>query len=215
MHVLGLTGSIAMGKSYTAKAFQSLGVPVFDSDAEVHKIYGWNRNAVDQIGHVFPEVVDDRGQIDRSKLGRIVFPDSSKRALLEDIIHPLVLSAQQRFLEGACRMGFSVAMLDIPLIFETGGNRRMDATVVVATNAVIQRDRAMMRPRMSVAKLNQIRRGQMPTAEKQRRSTYFISSGSDRGLVIEQVLQILEDLQRRPYVAWPSRWLRHSMRKTA
>src|ERR1700687_5773887 len=149
MFILGLTGSIGMGKSTTAKMFAEAGVPVYDADAAVHRLY--EGEATPQIEAAFPGTTKD-GKVDREILGKRVLGDAAAIKRLEQIVHPLVGAASARFLAEAERSGAAVAVLDVPLLFETGGDARCDAVVVVSAPAEVQRTRAFERPDMSEGK---------------------------------------------------------------
>ena len=146
MFVLGLTGSLAMGKSATAKMFVEEGVPVHDADAAVHRLYAGE--AAPLIEAAFPGTTKD-GKVDREALAQRVIGDAAAIKRLEAIVHPLVHAASVKFLAEAERNGASVAVLDVPLLFETGGDKRCDAVVVVSAPAQIQRQRALERPGMN------------------------------------------------------------------
>lgn len=172
---LGLTGSIAMGKSATAKMFAEAGVPVHDADATVHALYAGR--AVPLIEAAFPGTTAE-GKVDRTRLGEAVLGKPEAIARLEAIIHPLVHEAEADFLARARTDGRRMVVLDIPLLFETGGERRMDAVVVVSAPEEIQRKRALARPGMTQQRLDAILARQMPDAEKRRRAHFIIDTGS-------------------------------------
>lgn len=172
---LGLTGSIAMGKSATAKMFADAGVPVYDADAAVHALYAGR--AVPLIEAAFPGTTAN-GKVDRTRLGEAVLGKPEAIARLEAIIHPLVHEAEADFLARARAEGRRMVVLDIPLLFETGGERRMDAVVVVSAPAEVQRERALARPGMTVQRLDAILARQMPDADKRRRAHFIIETGS-------------------------------------
>jgi dephospho-CoA kinase len=201
--LLGLTGSIAMGKSRAAERFRGFGVPVFDSDAQVHALMAPGGAAVAPVARAFPGCLAAGGGIDRPSLGRMVLgrPDELRR--LEAIVHPLVRAAQDRFLRRACRAGAELVVLDVPLLYETGGDRRVDAVAVVATSAMLQTQRALRRPGMSAEKLARIRGEQLPDRVKLRRADFVIATGHDAGLLAAQVGRIIVALRRRPPRAWP------------
>jgi dephospho-CoA kinase len=175
MIVVGLTGSIGMGKSNAARVLRFLGVPVYDADAEVHKLYAKGGAAVAPIARVFPFAVRE-GAVDRSKLSELLRADPSSVARLEKIVHPLVRRIQERFIRGLRLRRVPVAVLDIPLLFETGGERRCDAVIVVSAPAYLQRQRVLRRPGMSDAKLDLLLGRQMPDAEKRRRADFVINT---------------------------------------
>jgi dephospho-CoA kinase len=188
MIILGLTGSIGMGKSTTAKLFAEEGVPVHDADAAVHALY--EGEAVQPIALAFPGTTRD-GKVDRALLAKAVVghPDAMKR--LEAIVHPLVAKARDRFLDDARARGASIVVLDIPLLFETGGDRLVDAVVVVSAAPEIQRQRVMERPGMTAEKFEALLAKQMPDAEKRSRADYIVDSGHGIEPARAQVREIL------------------------
>jgi dephospho-CoA kinase len=189
MIVLGLTGSIGMGKTTTARFFADLGAPVLDSDAVVHTLY--EREAVAQIDQAFPGTSIE-GHIDRAELSRRVLGNPSALRQLETIVHPLVKQAQSRFLAEAERAGAHVAVLDIPLLFETGVDSNVDAVVVVTAPAELQRARVMDRPAMTAAKLDALLQRQVPDAEKRRRADFIVDTSRGYGSARAQVRAILD-----------------------
>ena len=174
MIVLGLTGSIGMGKSTTAKMFMEAGVPVHDSDEAVHRLY--SGVAVPLIEDAFPGTTKD-GVVDRALLGQKVLADPAAMKRLETIIHPLVRADADAFLEKHCRDGAKIAVLDIPLLFETGGRDRVEKVVVVTASPDVQRKRVLDRPGMSAQKFEAILAKQMPDADKRKRADYIIDTG--------------------------------------
>jgi dephospho-CoA kinase len=188
MVVLGLTGSLGMGKSATAKMFAEEGVPVHDADAVVHALY--EGAAVTPIESAFPGTTSD-GRVDREKLGQRVFGDPAALKRLESIVHPLVAEARDRFLAEAERRGAKVALLDIPLLYETGGDRRCEAVVVVSAPAEVQRQRAFERPEMTEAKFQAILAKQMPDSEKRRRADFVVDTSRGFDAARQQVREIL------------------------
>ena len=204
MIVLGLTGSIGMGKSTAARMLQAMGAPVCDSDAVVHGLLGRGGRAVPVIDAAFPGVVIE-GAVSRPALGAAVFRDPDALKRLEAILHPMVQAAQKDFLAGAARRGAKIAVLDIPLLFETHGERRVDATVVVSAPFAVQRARVLARPGMTAEKFAGILARQMPDAEKRRRADYVVPTGAGR-LVTRRALQgIVRDVTSRPGRHWPPR----------
>ena len=179
MIVLGLTGSIGMGKTETAKAFARLGAAVYDADAAVHALYAPGGAAVEPIAKLFPEAVRD-GAVDRAALGAIVLSDADKLKRLEAVVHPLVREAQTQFLQDSAAAGAALVVLDIPLLFETGGDAKVDKTLVVTAPAEVQRARVLARPGMTEEKFNAIRAKQMPEDEKRARADFIIET--DKGL---------------------------------
>mgnify|MGYP001550065914 FL=1 len=194
--LIGLTGSIGMGKSETAKMFARLGIPVNDSDANVHAVYEPGGAAVPQIEKAFPGTVRE-GRVDRVLLSKALAADPSGFKKLEAIVHPLVAQVQQAFLAKAEADGADMVVLDIPLLFETGGHARMDAVVVVSAPSHIQRARVLERPGMTEDKLNQILSRQMPDEEKRAKAHYVVVT--DKGLdhAFEQVQMIVKDLREK------------------
>jgi|SRR5665647_3592724 len=195
MFILGLTGSIGMGKSATAKMFADEGVPVHDADAVVHKLY--EGEATPLIEAAFPGTTQD-GTVDRTRLGQRVLGDKEAIARLEQIVHPLVTRARERFLAEAERSGAAVAVLDVPLLLETGGERRCDAVVVVSAPADMQRARAFERPGMSEDKLAVILAKQMPDAEKRARADFVVDTSRGFDAARAQVREILKAVAKMP-----------------
>ena len=194
--MVGLTGSIGMGKSETLKLFARLGLPVYDADAAVHALYETGGAAVAAIAKAFPDAVTG-GRVDRARLAAIVGADERAFKTLETIVHPLVREAEQEFLAAAARRGDEVAILDIPLLFETGGQQRMDAVIVVSAPAEVQRRRVLSRTGMTPGKLEAIHARQVPDAEKRAQADFVIET--DKGLehASEQVKRIAAELHRR------------------
>lgn len=194
MIVVGLTGSIAMGKTETARMFRELGIPVFDADAEVHGLYGMGGEAVAPIAALFPHTVTD-GSVDRARLSAMVVGDEAALKMLEAIVHPLVRRRQQEFLETQRRSGARVAIIDHPLLFETGLEQEMDAVVVVSARAEMQRERALKRPGMTVEKLEMILARQLPDAEKRRRADFIVDTSRSLDDTARQVREIAVRLE--------------------
>ena len=191
MIVLGLTGSIGMGKSTTAKMFVEEGVPVHDSDDAVHRLYAGE--AAPLIEAAFPGTVRD-GVVDREILGRHVIGNATAMKRLEEIIHPLVRADANAFLDRARESGLPVAVLDIPLLFETGGRGRVDKVVVVTAPADVQRARVLARPGMTVEKFEAILARQVPDAEKRRLADFVVDTGKGLDAAREQVRAIISEL---------------------
>lgn len=179
MRVIGLTGGIGMGKSTAARVFARLHIPVHDADAAVHALYAKGGAAVPAIAALVPEAVRD-GRVDRAALGRAAFADPALLRRLEAAIHPLVRRAERRFLARCRRERARAAVLDIPLLFETGAQRRVDAVIVVSAPLLVQRARVLRRPGMTEKKLAAIMARQMPDAEKRRRADVVIPTGLSR-----------------------------------
>ena len=205
MIVLGLTGSVAMGKSRAADRFRAFGVPVFDSDAVVHALMAPRGAAGAAVAAAFPGNTDAAGGIDRRRLGHVVMGQPERLRRLEGILHPVVRASQDRFLRRACRAGAPLVVLDVPLLFETGGGRRVDAVALVWASPMLQAQRALRRPGMTPAQLAQIRAQQLPDAWKRRRADYIIPSGYDRGVLAEHVGAVIAAALRRRPRAWPPR----------
>ena len=195
MFILGLTGSIGMGKSATAKMFADEGVPVHDADAVVHRLY--EGEATPSIEAAFPGTTSG-GTVDRTKLGQRVLGDAAAIARLEQIVHPLVTRAREQFLAEAEKSGAAVAVLDVPLLLETGGDKRCDAVVVVSAPADVQRARAFGRPGMSEDKLAAILAKQMPDAEKRARADFVVDTSRGFDAARAQVREILQAVAKIP-----------------
>ena len=196
MLLIGLTGSIGMGKSETARMFRELGVPVYDADAAVHKLYEKGGKAVEPLRAAFPAaIVDDA--VDRKALSRCVIGMPGEMKKLEAIVHPLVGEAQMEFLRANMEAGQAMAVLDIPLLYETGGETRVDVVVVVSAPYDIQKTRVLARPDMDEAKFAAIHAKQTPDEEKRKRADFIVES--DKGLdhAAAQVKQIVEALKGR------------------
>ena len=195
MFVLGLTGSLGMGKSTTAGFFAELGVPVHDADAAVHRLY--EAEAVPIIEAAFPGTTAE-GAVDREKLAKRVLDDPAAIKKLEGIVHPLVRAAEEQFLAEAARKNTRVAVLDIPLLFETGGDRRCDAVVVVSAPEDIQRIRIFSRPGMTEQKFAGIVANQMPDEEKRRRADFVVDTSKGFDAARAQVREILARVVTMP-----------------
>ncbi len=191
MIVLGLTGSLGMGKSTTAKMFAEEGVPVFDADAVVHRLY--DGEAAPLIEQAYPGTTMD-GRVDRGRLAARVVGNIEALKKLEDIVHPLVRAAEQEFIASAEGKGASVVLLDIPLLLETGGHFRVDKVVVVSAPPEMQRARMLERPEMTNEKFNAMLARQMPDPEKLRRADFVIDTGRGIEAAREQVRAILRAL---------------------
>lgn len=193
--MIGLTGGIGMGKSTIAAAFRRLRVPVFDADAAVHRLQGRGGAAVRAIGQAFPGTVRG-GAIDRAALRALAVPDPSAMRRLERILHPMVRGMEQRFLRRARRAGRGLAVLDIPLLLETGGERRVDTVMVVSAPAAVQRARVRARRRMTDGQINAIVARQMPDREKRRRAGVVIHTGLSRFHALRQLRRFLHTMGR-------------------
>ena len=191
MLILGLTGSIGMGKSTTAKLFAEAGVPVYDADAAVHKIY--EGEAAPAIEAAFPGTTVD-GKVDRARLSAQVVhnPDAMKQ--LEQIVHPMLGASRKKFFEEAEAAGAPVVVVDIPLLFETGGEKAFDKIIVVSAPAEIQRERVLSRPGMTAKKFDAILSRQMRDEEKRKRADFVVDTGGDLSTTERQVGDILSCL---------------------
>lgn len=194
MIVIGLTGSIGMGKSTTAKMFADAGISVNDSDRVVHELY--RGKAVIPIEAAFPGSVRN-GEVDRSELSRNLAKNPANFKLLESIVHPLVRERELAFLEAARESAADMVVLDIPLLYETGAERRVDVVVVVSCDPEIQRKRVLERPGMTPEKFEMILGRQVPDAEKRRRADYVIDTGRGLDAARKQVQDIIETLRRQ------------------
>lgn len=197
--VIGITGSIGMGKTTAAEMLRDMGIPVHDSDASVHMLIGLNGKAVPLVGQEFPEALkkSDAGDayIDRQVLGRIVFTDRKKKRLLEDILHPLVRYESDRFIAEMIQLAHSIVALDIPLLFETEGEKRVNVTVCVSAPQEMQKERVLARPGMTSEKFERIVAGQLPDAEKRRRSDYVIETDKGFEDMRAQLGKIINDIR--------------------
>ncbi|HEY0523752.1 MAG TPA: dephospho-CoA kinase [Stellaceae bacterium] len=203
MIVLGLTGSIGMGKSTAAAMLRRLGVPVHDADATVHRLMAPGGRAVPAVSAAFPDVLTPTGGIDRRALGARVFGDRAALRRLESILHPMVGAAERRFLARQARRRARLVVLDIPLLFETGGDRRCDAVIVVTAPPFLQRARVMRRPGMTEGKLAAILAKQMPDAEKRRRADFVVPTGLGRDAALHRLAAIVRVMRDRRGHRWP------------
>lgn len=189
---LGLTGSIGMGKSTTARIFSELGCPVWDADAAVHRLYSKGGAAVEPMRTAFPDAVVD-GAVDRDRLKTYLAQDPSHFKTLEQIVHPLVAQDRQDFIDASAA---DILVFDIPLLFETGGNAAMDAVVCVTAPAEVQRERVLARGTMTEAQFEQILGKQMPDAEKRQLSDYIVETDTlDHAW--QQVEAIINDIRSK------------------
>ena len=202
MIILGLTGSIAMGKSTAAAMFRNLRVPVHDSDAEVHRVLAPGGRAVAPVEAAFPGVAVDGG-VDRAQLRERVFVNAAALARLEAIIHPMVAEMRRRFLVRGASRRLSLVVLDIPLLFETGNDRYCDATVVVSAPRFLQEARVLARAGMTRETLAGILARQMPDGEKRRRADFVVPSNLGRAVTLRRLKEIVKLLARRKGAKWP------------
>jgi dephospho-CoA kinase len=195
MIILGLTGSIGMGKSTTAKLFAEAGVPVYDADATVHRIY--QGEAAPAIEAAFPGTTVD-GKVDRVRLSALVVHNPAAMKRLEQIVHPMLRGYHQKFIDDAERAGAPVAVIDVPLLYETGGEKRVDAVVVVTTTPEIQRQRILARDNMTGEKLDAILARQLPDAEKRRRADFVVDTSDGLDPVRARIRDILDQAVKMP-----------------
>ncbi len=195
MLILGLTGSIGMGKSTTAKLFAEAGVPVYDADATVHSLY--EGEAAPAIEAAFPGTTTD-GKVDRNKLSARVVHDPAAMKQLEQIVHPMLGASRQKFMDDAERSGAPIVVVDVPLLFETGGEKRVDAVVVVTTTAEAQRQRILARDNMTGEKLDAILARQLPDAEKRKRADFVVDTSHGLDPVRARIRDILAEAVKMP-----------------
>ena len=204
MIILGLTGSIGMGKTTAAENFRRIGVPVHDADRAVHELLAKNGKAVERIREQFPGS-EKKGAIDREKIAGEVFNDPETLARIESILHPMVRRQERTFLEIAARRGHPLAVLDVPLLFETGAEARCDAVVVVSAPAFVQEQRVLSRPGMTRKRLDSIRARQMSDAEKRRQADFVVLTGLGRDFGLLQILNIVRITRNWRGSHWPPR----------
>lgn len=195
MLIIGLTGSIGMGKSTTMQLFAEQGVPVYDADAAVHAVYAGE--AVPVVEAAFPGTTAD-GKVDRQKLSAKVLGNPEALKKLELIVHPMLGAHRQQFLSDAEKSGAAIAVLDVPLLFETGGEKRVDAVVVVSAPADLQRARVLARENMTQDKLDAILARQTPDAEKRKRADFVVDTSSGLDPVRTRIRDILAEVAKMP-----------------
>ena len=195
-YLVGLTGSIGMGKTETGRLFARLGIPVLDSDAVVRTLYGAGGAAVDPVLAAFPDVIRD-GRIDRAALAQCLAGDPLAFERLEAIVHPLVKSARDDFIRSAAERGDEIVVLDIPLLFETGAEKTLDATIVVSAPAEIQEQRVLARPGMNPEKLRMLLARQIPDAEKRAKADFVIETGNGVAQAFCEVRRVAAELLQR------------------
>jgi dephospho-CoA kinase len=195
MILLGLTGSIGMGKSTTAKLFAEAGVPVYDADAAVHRLY--EGEAAPAIEAAFPGTTAD-GKVDRARLSARALHDPAAMKQLEQIVHPMLGASRQKFLHDAEQSGAPVAVVDVPLLFETGGEKRVDAVVVVTTTSEIQRQRVLARDNMTSEMFDTILARQLPDAEKRKRADFVVDTSGGLDPVRARIRDILAEAVKMP-----------------
>lgn len=195
--VIGLTGSIGMGKTTTAKMFESLGIPVFDADAAVHRLYEPGGAAVAAVSKAFPGTASNERGVDRAVLAERLAEKPEGLRRLERIVHPLVAKEQRRFVEQAASEGADLVVLDIPLLFETGRHDAVDAIVVVSAPEPVQRARVLSRPEMTEAKLLQLLARQVPDAEKRAQAHFVVETDHGLDHAMAQIQRIVAALRAR------------------
>jgi dephospho-CoA kinase len=194
MIVLGLTGSIGMGKTTAARIFRQLGVPVFDADRCVHDLY--EGEAVEPLARIFPTAIKE-GRINRNELGVLVLADAKGMSKLEDVVHPLVQAQQTKFLDMMRTNGRTLAVLDVPLLFEKGGSADVDGIVVVSARECEQRERVLTRPGMDEAKLAAILKRQLPDDEKRKRAHFIVQTSGSMASTKRQIMIIIASILNR------------------
>ncbi len=204
MLIVGLTGSIGMGKSTAAQRFRDLGIDVFDADAAVHDLY--ETTAVPLIDAAFPGVAKD-GRIDRERLAERLRAVPSGFRVLEDIVHPLVRNAEKEFLDRQFKAAAAIAVLEIPLLFETQGDEKVDATVVVSCSAETQRNRVLQRPGMTHTKLDSLLQRQLPDAEKRVKADFVVDTGGTIAETYVQIDKVVSALKGKPAQAYQRDWV--------
>ena len=204
MLLIGLTGSIGMGKSTAAQRFRQSGIPVIDADALVHELYAGD--AVAAIEAAFPGVATG-GRVDRQKLSQRLLAEPVKFKILEQIVHPLVQAAEREALHTANASGAAMVVLEVPLLFETGGEKRVDVTVVVSAPPDIQRARVLARPGMTPEKAEAIVKRQLSDAEKRKRSDFVVDTGGEIAAAEAQVDAIIVKLRGRSGTAFTKYWI--------
>lgn len=193
MKIIGLTGSIAMGKSEVAKIFREQGFPVFDADAEVHALYD-SQEGAELLQHEAPEATRN-GKVDRKQLSALVFKNPALLEKLEKKVHARIRARRERFLSSCADEGSVLAVVDVPLLFETGGEKDVDLTVVVSAPQEMQRKRALARPGMTEERLAMILKRQMPDSEKRKRASFIIENNGSLGDLKNQVLNLIKQIQ--------------------
>ncbi|WP_455480745.1 dephospho-CoA kinase [Bartonella sp. B12(2025)] len=192
MKIIGLTGSIAMGKSTVANFFKQAGISVFSADDAVYKLYK-SEPTLSLIAHTFPSVVEN-GKVNRIKLSEILINDNKKLQTLEKIIHPFVQKKEREFIDRVRQQGKNLVVLDIPLLFETNSEKRVDSVVVVSAPLAIQKERAMIRPNMNEEKFAFINSQQMSDEKKRERADFIIDTGKDLENIRQQVFYVIKSL---------------------
>lgn len=193
MKIIGLTGGIGMGKSTAAAMLRKFGLPVHDSDHAVHTMLAKGGAAVKKIAHLFPDALED-GAIDRAKLGQIVFADTKKLRQLEKILHPMVQKEEKDFLRAMKRESHRAVVLEIPLLFETGAEKRCDVVLCVSAPVKVQKQRVLKRKNMTVKKLTAILARQMPAPKKRKMADFVVGTGISHAATRKQLRTILREI---------------------
>lgn len=201
---LGLTGSIGMGKSTTAAMFAARGVPVYDADAAVHQVYAPGGAAVKAVSEAFPDVLDAQGGVDRSRLRERALGDPAAMKRLEQIIHPIISNLQASFLDKSASSGAEIIVLDVPLLYETGGDKRVDFVAVVTAPEEVQRERVLARGVLTPSQLREILSRQLPDKEKRQRADFVIDTSLGLEYAEAQVDAVLRELGASSKTARPS-----------
>ena len=204
MLIVGLTGSIGMGKSTAAAHLHARGLPVFDADAEVHRLYAGGK-AVELVERAFPGTTTG-GVIDRAKLSAALLAQPQRFGELEAIVHPLVREAERAFLRDAKERGIEIAVLEIPLLFETGADKLVDVSVVVSAKPQVQRERLLKRPGLTKEKLDKLLGRQLPDAEKRRRADFVVDTSLDIETSRAALDAIIAALRGRHAEAYARHW---------
>ena len=194
MVLLGLTGSIGMGKSVAADILRDMGVPVHDADAAAHDLLAHDGDVIASIADAFPGTVD-AGAVDRGKLAAAVFGDQTALRCLESILHPRVIESERRFIDDCARDGADLAVLDIPLLYETGAEARVDAVIVVSAPADQQRGRVLRRPGMTPDRFAAIEARQLPDAQKRQQADYLVETGRGKRYTLRSLARIVAQLR--------------------
>jgi dephospho-CoA kinase len=201
MYILGLTGSIGMGKTTAARAFKTLGIPVYDADTTIHKLMNENNAVVAEIKKIFPEAVKNN-IIDRNILGSMVFGDMSILRELEKILHPRARVLQYKFMRCAAKNRQNMIVLDIPLLFETKGDQFCDAVIVVSAPSFVQRSRVLARANMTEKKFIEICNRQLSDKEKRIRANYIIPTGLGKSVSLTYIKKIIKDVKTKNGYKW-------------
>jgi dephospho-CoA kinase len=201
MIVIGLTGSVAMGKTAAANMLRDMGLPLHCADDEVHNLLGKDGAAVGVVAHKFPESYDKKNRsIDRKKLGKIIFTNDTKKKELEEMLHPMVRAGQQKFIKNCSKSGNKIAVLDIPLLFETGADKRVDYVICVSAPDFIQKQRAMARSGMTEDKFQKILSAQIPDVEKCARADFVVQTGSGFAYTRQELSKIIRKIKDKRLV---------------